>query len=140
MQRKVIGHTKCRNFLRIGADERAEEESGGDPILGDLVGDFTGQILPQPWHHLLLERRQGVCHRLHLHRYLPHSLFLFLSQFAEQLGSRLSESRGKIYWKILLMIRTLWTFNGVLLFLVFIGFWRLLTSKILFKYSPLLIN
>lgn len=43
--------------LRVGSDEGAEEEGGGEPVLGDLVVDLGGDVLPQPRHHLLLERR-----------------------------------------------------------------------------------
>ncbi|KAK6146475.1 hypothetical protein DH2020_020344 [Rehmannia glutinosa] len=53
----------------VSADKRAEQESGADPIIGDLVGDLAGEIFPEAWHHLLLEWRQGVHHRLHPHWY-----------------------------------------------------------------------
>jgi hypothetical protein len=36
------------------------------------VVDLGGDVLPQPRHHLLLEGRQRVHHRLHPHRRLPH--------------------------------------------------------------------
>jgi hypothetical protein len=63
-----------RGHLLVGADNGGEEERGGDPVLGDLVVDLGGDVLPQPRHHLLLERRQRVHHRLHPHRNLPHPL------------------------------------------------------------------
>lgn len=56
----------------VGADDGGDEERGGDPVLGDLVVDLGGDVLPQARHHLLLERRQRVHHRLHPHRHLPH--------------------------------------------------------------------
>ncbi|GMN41588.1 hypothetical protein TIFTF001_010810 [Ficus carica] len=33
-------------MLRVGADERGEEEDGVDPVLGDLVVDLFGKVLP----------------------------------------------------------------------------------------------
>lgn len=42
--------------IRVDADERAEEESCADPVLGNLVMDLPGQILPETRHNLLLER------------------------------------------------------------------------------------
>lgn len=59
----------------VGSDDRGDEESGTEPVLGDLVVDLTGNIVPETRHHLLLERRQCIYYCLQLHRLLPH-LFL----------------------------------------------------------------
>jgi len=48
--------------LRVGADEGTEQESGVDPILGDLVMNLGGQVLPETRHYLLLERGESVDH------------------------------------------------------------------------------
>ena len=48
--------------LRVGADEGTEQKSGADPILGDLVVNLCGQVLPETRHYLLLERGERVDH------------------------------------------------------------------------------
>uniref|UniRef100_A0A2P2MYA1 Uncharacterized protein MANES_18G125100 n=1 Tax=Rhizophora mucronata TaxID=61149 RepID=A0A2P2MYA1_RHIMU len=59
-------------YIRVGANERAEKEESTDPVLGNLVVNLVWKVIPEPLHHLLLERRQSVHHRLHSHWLLPH--------------------------------------------------------------------
>ena len=41
--------------IRLGANER-DEESGIDPVHGNLVVDFGREILPKVTHYFLLEK------------------------------------------------------------------------------------
>ena len=43
--------------IRVDADNRADEEDGANPVIGDLVSHLMGEVLPETRHDLLLERR-----------------------------------------------------------------------------------
>nr|AFK34766.1 unknown [Lotus japonicus] len=70
--------------IRVGADNRTNQEDGADPILGDLVVNLGGKILPETGHDLLLEWRERVHHRFHWHNIFPHFLLLRSSSIAIQ--------------------------------------------------------
>ncbi|ONK72992.1 uncharacterized protein A4U43_C04F25860, partial [Asparagus officinalis] len=76
---------------RVGSDERGEEEDDAGPVLGDLVMDLARDVLPEPGHDLLLEGRESVHNRLHLHRNLPH-FYLFIYYFYKKNSPFLSSS------------------------------------------------
>ena len=52
-----MGEKEKQRGAPVGSDDRGEEERGAEPVLGDLVVDLAREILPEPGHHLLLERR-----------------------------------------------------------------------------------
>lgn len=72
--------------LRVGSEDGGDEESGAEPVLGDLMVDLTSNVVPETRHHLLLERRQCVDHCLQLHRLLPHLFLLTKSKIDRFLG------------------------------------------------------